>query len=103
MYHALGGKILDEQIAGGIADDGQVIVVRIFGRVGGAAENKLPVVAAIHVGCEKELALAVFAVDAASALLGADERRQQERGEDSDDGDHDEKLDQGEGARPESG
>src|SRR5882762_7009756 len=64
MQHALGHGVLHNGVAGGVADHWQVIIIGFLGCVGRATGDELPVVIAIHVNREAELAHAVFATDA---------------------------------------
>src|SRR5436190_20295275 len=59
MHHTLGRRVLNDRVAGGIADYRQVVIVRFHGFVRRTARDELPVVIAIHVKREAELAHAV--------------------------------------------
>ena len=97
MDHFVGAKVLNDVIAGHVADDRQMIVIRWFWHIRGAAWQILLVVIAIHVQSEQKLTLAVFAVHAPGPFFGSHKRRQKQGREDRDDRNDNKQFDQSEG------
>ena len=84
--------VFDNGIAGGCADDRQMVVISTDVRC--ATGKNLIVVICVHDQRKRQLPDAVFAGRAPPLFLGRGESRQEQRRQDGDDGDDDEQFDE---------
>jgi hypothetical protein len=95
MHDAIVACVVGDGIAGGIAEDGQVVIQRaLVGRSGG---EPLIGIVAVKIQGDQELLEVIFAGSSPGSFFGAYEDREEQGGQDGNNSNHYQQLDQREG------
>src|ERR1035438_4264702 len=96
MNQSLASQILNQVVACNVTHQRQVLIRKPL--VWRAAGHLLSVIVGVKMNGQEELALGALAVGAASPLLGSNQGRQEQRGQNADDCNHCQQFDERESA-----